>query len=90
MASEIPFTQYKLPDGRAVHVGIARPADIAEKAREIIDAGYRFECEIMIDGECSFTITDDDGDHAIEVCANGPEVPKAVDRLIANFQPNAA
>ena len=82
---EIEFTQYKLPHGRAVPVRIDRPDPVYEKARRLMEAGYVFECEVLTDGEVSLTITDDEADHAIEVCPNGPEVPAAVDKLILGF-----
>ena len=85
--TEIPFTQYKLPNGQPVPVAVNRPDHITAKAQEIIAAGYRFECEVLMSGQISLTITDDDADHAIEVVDNGPDVPKAVDRLVSNFQP---
>jgi len=83
--SSIPFTQFLLPDGRRTQVSIERPEPILEKAQAIIDAGYRFECEELVTGQASFTISDDDGDAAIEVVMNGPGVPAAVDRLVTNF-----
>lgn len=83
MTMAIPFTQYMRPDGRAVPVRIARPVEIAEKAQAIIARGLCFECEHLTTGDVSLTITDpDEGDVDIEVVANGPEVPAAVDRLI--------
>jgi hypothetical protein len=83
--ADIPFTQYMRPNGRQVVVSIDRPAEIAAKAEKIIARGFRFECEHLTTGHASLTIADDRGDHAIEVVANGPEVPLAVDRLITNF-----
>ena len=57
----IPFTQYKLPHGARIEVSINRPEAIAEKAKRIIEAGYRFECEILTTGHVSFTICGDMG-----------------------------
>jgi hypothetical protein len=82
-SAAIQFTQYKRPNGRAVPVWIERPAEIAAKADAIIARGLRFECEHLTTGDVSLTITDpDEGDIDIEVVANGPDVPLAVDRLI--------
>lgn len=80
----IPFTQYLLPDGRKKSVSIERPDEIETRARRLIDAGYRFECEVLTTGDISLTVVDpyDEGDIAIEVVSNGPEVPVAVDRLV--------
>lgn len=81
----IPFTQYVLPDGRAKEVSIERPAEIGLKAMEILARGWRFECEMLTNGDVSMTVTDDDEDADIEVVPNGPDVPIAVDRLIERF-----
>lgn len=84
----IPFTQYLMPNGRRDSVWIERPAAIEAKAQAIIAAGFRFECEMLSDyGTISLTIADPEADEdvAIEVCANGPEVPTAVDRLVTEF-----
>lgn len=83
----IPFTQYLRPDGRQTAVSIERPDDVETKAQAIIAAGYRFECEHLTTGDCSFTIFDiaREEDVAIEVCANGPPVLDAIDRLVNDF-----
>ncbi len=82
----IPFTQYLLPNGRKIETGIFRPDEIYEKAMDIIDAGFRFEAEILRTGEVSITITDnDDVDVDIEVVENGPDVLLAVDQLVNRF-----
>lgn len=78
----IPFTQYVRPFGGRRATTILRPAHIASAADRVIAAGYRFECEELTTGEVSLTIANDNGDFDIEVCANGPGVPNAVDRLV--------
>lgn len=78
----IPFTQYLRPDGRRTAVEIDRPDDIEQRARRFIEAGGRFECEHLTTGHVSLTAVWKDEDAAIEVVANGPEVPAAVDRLV--------
>ena len=87
----IPFTQYLRPNGRKFQTSIERPKEIADKAFKLIDSGYRFEAEILTTGQVSFTIHDiaEEEDVAIEICANGPLVPSAVDRLIAKFENGA-
>lgn len=86
MAS-IPFTQYLMPHGRKSEVSIDRPDDVAAKAREIIAKGFRFECEMLSDyGTVFLAITDPGkGDMECEIVPNGPEVPDAIDRMIARF-----
>lgn len=83
----IPFTQYLRPDGRKQSVSIERPADIETRAQAIIDAGYSFECEELNTNppRVSFTVAsprEDEGDIAIKICVNGPDVPKTVDLLV--------
>lgn len=84
----IPFTQYLRPDGRIRETGISRPADVEAKAQEILNAGYRFECEELHTKDVSLTIFDPEAeeDVAIELVPNGPAVPAAVDKLIMSFE----
>lgn len=86
--NDIEFTQFLMPDGRPTTVWIDRPHNIVKKAREIRAAGFRFETEMLSDyGTISLTISKDDGDYAIKVVPNGPEVPEPIDRMIAGFDP---
>jgi hypothetical protein len=83
---EIKFTQFLMPFGTPKPVSIDRPAPIADMADKIVAKGYRLECEMLPTREISLTITNDkDGDVAIEVVPNGPEVPVAIDRMIERF-----
>ena len=84
----IAFTQFLMPDGRQVPTTIMRPEAVAAIAEAVVRAGGRFEIEMLSTGEISMTVehpdfeADDRGPVAIECCANGPDVPAAVDRLI--------
>lgn len=78
----IPFTQYKLPNGHPVPVAIDRPAEIEAMADRFIQAGGRYECEMLTTGEVSFTAVKDEEDIEIEVCENGPLVRDAVDAIV--------
>jgi hypothetical protein len=82
---EIEFTQYLRPTGRPRKVWIERSEPIAQKAQAIQAMGYSFECEELVTGMVSLTISDGEQDVAIELCQNGPEVPATVDRLIEEF-----
>ena len=82
---EIKFTQFLMPFGTPKPVSIDRPVAIADMADAIVASGYRFECEMLPTHEISVTITNKDGDHAIVVVPNGPEVPAAIDRMIEQF-----
>ena len=81
----IEFTQYLRPAGRTRPMLIDRPEAIAQKAVEIIAAGYRLEVEELRSGDISLSIADDKEDADGELCENGTEVPRTVDRLIERF-----
>ena len=84
--NEVEFTQYLMPDGRQNIVWIKRSKKVIAKAKEIINAGFRFECEMLSDyNRISLTICDQEEDFATEIVLNGPGVPDAVDRLIMEF-----
>ena len=84
----IPFTQYLRPDGRKVSLEIEAPAEVEAMAKRLMDHGWRFECEVLTTGECSFTIvgedpeTGEEGDLAIETGPNDATVQDMVARLM--------
>lgn len=83
----ITFTQFMRPRGHEAYVQIDRPEDIGQKARQLNDAGYVFEIEVLTTGEISMEVVnskDTDESLAGEICANGPGVPGYVDRMITN------
>lgn len=59
-----------------------RPQHIEGMAEVVGRAGGRFTCEELTTGEVSVACEYNDRDIAIEVCANGPPVPGAVDRIV--------
>jgi hypothetical protein len=81
----IPFTEYRLPHGRRFETGIDCPDDVAASAQQVIDAGHRFECEILRTGQVSLTVfnLEDEEDVAIRVVPNGPGIKEAVASLVA-------
>jgi hypothetical protein len=85
----IPFTQYLRPNGRQIPVEIALDYDTELKARAILDAGFKFEIEMLSTGQVSATIADpvndEDVSHA-KIVPNGPAVPQAVKDMIMDFQ----
>jgi len=81
----ISFTQFMRPRGHQITVDIDRPEDIARKARQLNDAGYVFEIEVLTTGEISMEVvksTDNEQVLANEICTNGPQVPICVDRMV--------
>jgi hypothetical protein len=88
---DVPFTQYLRPDGRRRKVCIERAPDVAAQAQRLINAGYHFDIEELMNGTVSMTVEPDQPDAegetfpiASELVPNGPAVPDAVDRLIAH------
>ena len=81
----IPFIQVLRPDGRPRPYNIDRPEDVANRAKALIGSGYQFHIEELSTGVISMTCFDpeEEIDFAIELCNNGPEVPSAVDKLVA-------
>lgn len=79
---DIHFTQYLMPGGRTKDVIIDRPKSISDKADQLLKHGYKFECEMLQTRDISLTIVKNGEDVDGEICPNGPEVPKAIDRLI--------
>jgi hypothetical protein len=67
MASSILFTQFMLPHGKTQDLIIHVPDDVGLKAKHIREAGFRFECEQLRTGDCSYTITDDEADRNIKL-----------------------
>jgi hypothetical protein len=86
----IPFTQFLRPNGAQRAAWIERPEPVALAGMRILQAGFRFECEVLGSGLISLTISDAEGDYACEVVTNTEEVPAAVDRLILEFDPATA
>lgn len=82
----IPFTQYVLPNGRQREESIERPAEVEAIADRFIEAGGRYECEVLTTGHVSLTavkeVDGEDQDVEIIVCDNGPEIPNKVDELV--------
>ena len=91
---DIPFTQYLRPDGRKRPVIFTVAGDTAVKADKVLRRGWRFEAEVLVTGEVSLTVEDDEDDEypcqAIQIVPNGPEVPKAVERLVNDAAEQAA
>ena len=79
---KIPFIQYIRPNGKRRNINIECSPELYVKAKTIINKGGMFEAEILTTDEVSLTINYNYEDIAIEVVSNGPEVLKAVERLI--------
>lgn len=87
----VQFTQFLRPRGERAPVFIDLDPETEARAQEIIDQKLRFECEVLMNGMCHFTITGhsheigEEQDLAHKFCSNGPPVPIMVKDLIMEF-----
>jgi hypothetical protein len=67
-------------------IEVERSEEIEALAKDFIDRGGWFECEVLMTGHVSLTacwrMPEGDNDIEIEVVSNGPAVEDAVDRLV--------
>src|SRR5690606_42033414 len=79
----IPVTQYLRPYGTPTDITIDRPPHVEALAREVIDAGYVFEAEVLTTGEVLLTVFDlsEEEDVCIKLAGDKNRVPAAVDKL---------
>jgi hypothetical protein len=85
---DVPFTQYLMPNGRRENVTLSVDGETYPKARQILDAGYRFEVEMLSDmNTVSATIFDPEKEEDVAICLapNGPEVPARIKAMILKF-----
>lgn len=82
------FIQYLRPNGRQKAIGMDVANDLQPQLDAIKAAGCRLECEVLMTGTVSLTIfhCESEEDIDIELVANGPDVPHAVDSLIRRFE----
>lgn len=80
----IPFTQYLRPTGRQVPQYIQRGDKAEAQAKSCIDAGYRFEIEVLGNGLISMTsmFRDEEETIAIQIGPNDSKIPALVDSLV--------
>lgn len=83
----IPFTQFLRPHGEKRAIDISRPPRIEQLADALLDEGCHFDIEELTTGTISITCENDSLDEedvvlAHELCANGPPVLDAVDKLL--------
>lgn len=83
--SVIELTQYIRPHGRKQTVYAPTSQAVEAMANRIVEAGFKFECEVLTTGEVSLTISSGHEDVAIEICQNGPEVQDTLSKLVQEF-----
>lgn len=72
---EIPFKQF-------LRTGIERPEPILHAAEKLIQAGCRFEMEMLPTGMVKMECIRGDEVIARQIFRNGPSLPSAVDTLV--------
>lgn len=79
---QVEVTQYLRPDGRTaiMHTDIHEAFDAPYSV--IKQRGWRIAAEVLTDETISITVEDDEQDFAHELVANGPEVPRAIERAL--------
>jgi len=79
----IKLTQLLKPSGKTVGVEIEASEDIEKMANQLVDLGYRFKVEQLIEGDVQIDCSKSTNDPiAIELCQNGPSLIEAIFRLI--------
>jgi hypothetical protein len=83
----IPIIQYMRPDGKKIIIDAEMDnPDVYEKAKKILDAGLKFETEILMNGLISTTISNDKEDLDIRITENNEEVKKVFEEMVLNFK----
>jgi hypothetical protein len=90
MINTIPFIEYVLPHGRARPLEIPASGEVSGMALGIIENGYTFECETLMNGMISFTVAGinadgDSDDLDIELAYNVTDRDSAIERLVRRF-----
>jgi hypothetical protein len=80
--TDIPFTQYLRPNGKAQQVYFQADQETYNLAQTLLDRGFAFEAEVLTTGEVSLTVSDGEEDIAIQVCPNGPGIENFVNALV--------
>lgn len=87
----IPFTQYLRPNGQRRKTFFPISDDeLADRAEEIMRAGYVFTAELIMATQLVvLTISDDQEDLAIVISNNGPEITDSIHSMIRDFDLSA-
>lgn len=90
MTARVQFTQFMRPRGRreAVWIDLELDDDFQHLVNDLAARGVKFEIEELQTGHVSMEAVgpeDEHGDpivYAHEICANGPDVPDRVEKLV--------
>lgn len=79
---DVEFTQFLFPTGTRTTVWIARPIDVAMRARSLQAQGFKFEIE-NDDSRIWMSCIDHSTERYVDrYCLDGKDVPSMVDELI--------
>ena len=79
----VTVLQYMRPNGHIVPMTTEIHPAYEVPYHGICQRGWRLAAECLIGGTVSLTVEDDEQDFAGEIVPNGPEVPRAIERIIA-------
>ena len=78
----IPFTEYVPPNGETRPKFVTVSGQDAERAKFIVDFGWKFEVELLSTGLVSMTVSDGHRDVAIALAKNDNKIYEALSNLI--------
>jgi len=82
---QVPITQFIPPRGRQEIVHATVPDELAVNYESLRRHNCRLTAEILSTGHVSQCIEHEEGDYAIEICANGPEVQQHLEKMLREF-----
>ena len=85
---KVKFIEYVRPNGEPREIWIDMDQEVYDKAQKIREKGLTFTCEVLMNGQVAFYVTDDknEEDVAIKIVNNGPKVPDTVKALIMDYK----
>jgi hypothetical protein len=78
----VNFTQFLRPNGHKQIIIITVPEEYEARAKELTDAGYKFEIEVLRNGVVSMECCDEEDCLSMQLVDNGPKVPDMVKVLV--------
>ena len=81
----VQAVQYLRPDGHKKLIVTELPIYSRKSYERMLEQGLWFELEVLTTGEVSITVSNDKTDVDCEVVANGPEVHRAMLKMLSNF-----
>lgn len=79
---EAQVMQFMRPDGRRNPTSTMLSDEVLTHYKEMQSAGCRFEAEVLLTGQVSVTISDNEEDMDIEIVPNGPKVQDALEKML--------